>query len=46
MCWQLPIRRTFRDVEQQDGRTYTEGFSIGEVLRPPWIWGESGHDLD
>ena len=24
MCWQLPIRRTYREVERQDGSSYTE----------------------
>ncbi|MGZ6733894.1 MAG: hypothetical protein ACXVDH_04555, partial [Nocardioides sp.] len=32
VCWQLPLRRTFRDVERQDGTTYTE-VSIGEYDR-------------
>ncbi|WP_110180464.1 hypothetical protein [Nocardioides solisilvae] len=43
VCWQLPIRRTFRDVERQDGTTYTE-VSIGEYDRRGW--GPGGHDLD
>ena len=43
VCWQLPIRRTFREVEEQDGRTYTE-VSIGEYDRRGW--GAGGHDLD
>ena len=43
VCWQLPIRRTFRDVELQDGTTYTE-VSIGEYDRRGW--GAGGHDLD
>lgn len=43
VCWQLPIRRTFRDVERQDGSTYTE-VSIGEYDRRGW--GAGGHDLD
>ena len=43
MCWQLPIRRTFRNVERQDGTTYTE-VSIGEYDRRGW--GPGGHDLD
>ncbi|WP_340539727.1 hypothetical protein [Nocardioides sp. GXZ039] len=43
VCWQLPIRRTFRDVELQDGTTYTE-VSIGEYDRRGW--GPGGHDLD
>ena len=43
MCWQLPIRRTFRNVERQDGTSYTE-VSIGEYDRRGW--GPGGHDLD
>jgi hypothetical protein len=43
VCWQLPIRRTFRDVELPDGTEYTE-VSIGEYDRRGW--GPGGHDLD
>ena len=43
VCWQLPIRRTFRDVELPDGTSYTE-ISIGEYDRRGW--GPGGHDLD
>ncbi|GAB3853926.1 hypothetical protein GCM10028801_07190 [Nocardioides maradonensis] len=43
VCWQLPIRRTFRNVELTDGTTYTE-VSIGEYDRRGW--GAGGHDLD
>jgi hypothetical protein len=43
VCWQLPIRRTFRDVERIDGTTYSE-ISIGEYDRRGW--GPGGHDLD
>jgi hypothetical protein len=43
VCWQLPIRRTFRDVELQDGTTYNE-VTIGEYDRRGW--GPGGHDLD
>ena len=43
VCWQLPIRRTFREVERQDGSSYTE-VSIGEYDRRGW--GPGGHDLD
>jgi hypothetical protein len=43
VCWQLPIRRTFRNVERQDGTTYTE-VSITEYDRRGW--GPGGHDLD
>jgi len=43
VCWQLPIRRQFRDVERTDGSSYTE-VSIGEYDRGGW--GPGGHDLD
>ncbi len=43
VCWQLPLRRTFRDVELPDGTAYTE-VSIGEYDRRGW--GPGGHDLD
>lgn len=43
VCWQLPIRRTFRTVERQDQTSYTE-VSIGEYDRRGW--GPGGHDLD
>ena len=43
VCWQLPIRRKFREVKRQDGTTYTE-ISIGEYDRRGW--GPGGHDLD
>ena len=43
VCWQLPIRRTFRNVERQDGTSYTE-VAIGEYDRRGW--GPGGHDLD
>jgi hypothetical protein len=43
VCWQLPIRRQFRDVELPDGTSYTE-VSIGEYDRSGW--GPGGHDLD
>jgi len=43
VCWQLPIRRTFRDVELPDGTEYTE-VTIGEYDRRGW--GAGGHDLD
>jgi hypothetical protein len=43
VCWQLPIRRTFRNVKRQDGSEYTE-VSIGEYDRRGW--GPGGHDLD
>ncbi len=43
VCWQLPIRRTFRNVKRQDGSEDTE-VSIGEYDRRGW--GPGGHDLD
>jgi hypothetical protein len=43
VCWQLPIRRQFREVERQDGTSYTE-VSISEYDRRGW--GPGGHDLD
>lgn len=43
VCWQLPIRRTYRTVEQADDTSYLE-ISIGEYDRRGW--GPGGHDLD
>lgn len=43
VCWQLPIRRTYRTVERPDATTYLEA-SIGEYDRRGW--GPGGHDLD
>ncbi len=43
VCWQLPIRRTFRTVDRPDETSYTE-VSIGEYDRAGW--GPGGHDLD
>jgi hypothetical protein len=43
VCWQLPIRRTFRTVERQDDTSYSE-VTIGEYDRRGW--GPGGHDLD
>ena len=43
VCWQLPIRRSFRNVEVADGTSYLE-ISIGEYERSGW--GPGGHDLD
>ena len=43
VCWQLPVRRTFREVDRPDGTAYTE-VSIGEYDRRGW--GPGGHDLD
>jgi hypothetical protein len=43
VCWQLPIRRLFREVELSDNTSYTE-VTITEYDRRGW--GEGGHDLD
>lgn len=43
VCWQLPLRRTYRTVERPDGTSYLE-VSIGEYDRRGW--GPGGHDLD
>ncbi|PSK97527.1 hypothetical protein CLV30_12219 [Haloactinopolyspora alba] len=43
VCWQLPIRRAYRDVERPDGTTYLE-ITIGEYERA--AWGPGGHDMD
>ena len=43
VCWQLPIRRTYRKVKQPDGTKYLE-VTIGEYDRRGW--GPGGHDLD
>ena len=43
VCWQLPVRRKFREVEREDNSSYTE-VTITEYARRGW--GEGGHDLD
>lgn len=43
VCWQLPIKRSYRDVERGDGTEYLE-ISISEYTRAHW--GPGGHDLD
>ncbi len=43
VCWQLPTRRQFREVDRGDGTAYTE-VQIGEYTRAGW--GPGGHDLD
>ncbi len=43
VCWQLPVRRTYRTVERADGTSYLE-ISIAEYDRRGW--GPGGHDLD
>lgn len=43
VCWQLPIRRTYRTVELADDTSYLE-VSITEYDRRGW--GPGGHDLD
>ncbi|MGL5858814.1 MAG: hypothetical protein ACRC35_10510 [Angustibacter sp.] len=42
VCWQLPIRRSYRTVERADGTSYLET-TIGEYDRR--AWGPGGHDL-
>jgi hypothetical protein len=43
VCWQLPIRRAYHDVERPDGTRY-QLVEIAEYDRRGW--GEGGHDLD
>ena len=43
VCWQLPIRRAYRNAERPDGTSYLE-ITIGEYDRR--AWGSGGHDLD
>ncbi|MDN5724718.1 MAG: hypothetical protein L0G99_02140, partial [Propionibacteriales bacterium] len=43
VCWQLPIRRSYRTVTRTDDTSYLE-ISIGEYVREGW--GPGGHDLD
>ncbi|MFC6421260.1 hypothetical protein [Ornithinimicrobium tianjinense] len=43
VCWQLPLRRTYREVEEVDGTSYLE-VTITEYDRR--AWGPGGHDLD
>ena len=43
VCWQLPIRRSYRTVELPDGTDYLE-ITITEFDRRGW--GPGGHDLD
>ena len=43
VCWQLPIRRTYRTVERPDDTSYLE-VTIAEYDRRGW--GPGGHDLD
>jgi hypothetical protein len=43
VCWQLPVRRTYRTVERPDGGSHLE-VTIGEYDRRGW--GAGGHDLD
>ncbi|WP_040157531.1 hypothetical protein [Mobilicoccus massiliensis] len=43
VCWQLPLRRTYRTVTLPDDTEYLE-ISIGEYTRAGW--GPGGHDLD
>ena len=43
VCWQLPVRRHYRDVELPDCTSYLE-ITITEYDRR--AWGPGGHDLD
>lgn len=43
VCWQLPIRRTYRTIELPDDTSYLE-VTITEYDRRGW--GPGGHDLD
>lgn len=43
VCWQLPLRRSYRTVERPDGSTYLE-VTLAEYDRRGW--GAGGHDLD
>ena len=43
VCWQLPIRRSYRRVTMPDGEEYLET-TIAEYDRRGW--GSGGHDLD
>lgn len=43
VCWQLPVRRLYRDVELADGTSYLE-VTVTEYDRR--AWGPGGHDLD
>ncbi len=43
VCWQLPIRRTYRNVEMPDESSYLE-VTVTEYDRRGW--GPGGHDLD
>lgn len=43
VCWQLPLRRTYRTVDLPDETSYLE-VTIGEYDRR--AWGPGGHDLD
>ena len=43
VCWQLPLRRTYRTVDRPDGSSYLE-VTVAEYDRRGW--GGGGHDLD
>lgn len=43
VCWQLPLRRSFRTVPRPDGTSYEE-VTVAEYDRRGW--GPGGHDLD
>ncbi len=42
VCWQLPVRRLYREVDRGDNTSYTE-VTITEYDRRGW--GEGGHDF-
>jgi hypothetical protein len=43
VCWQLPLRRSYRTIERPDGTSYLE-VTVAEYDRRGW--GAGGHDLD
>lgn len=43
VCWQLPIRRTYEQIERPDGTT-AQVMVVAEFDRRGW--GQGGHDLD
>lgn len=43
VCWQLPLRRSYRNVTRADDTEYLE-ITIGEYVREGW--GPGGHELD
>ena len=43
MCWQLPLRRSYENLEHEDGRERLV-VVLGEYDRRGW--GQGGHDFD